>query len=49
VRIDWDCQSRWSPPSLGAPSPMTCCGGRRGPSTWPRVIPLKATSSSVLR
>ena len=34
---------------LGAPSSMTCCGGHRGSSTWPTVIPLKATSSSGLR
>ena len=32
-----------------AASGVTCCGGRSGPSTWPTVIRLKATSLSGLR
>ena len=28
---------------------LTCCGGRRGSSTWPTVTRLKATSLSGLR
>ena len=30
-------------------SGLTCCGGRRGSSTWPTVTRLKATSFSGLR
>ena len=38
-----------STPRWRAPSGLTCCGGRKGLSTWPTVTRPKATSSSGLR
>ena len=38
-----------STPRWKAPSGVTCCGGHRGSSTWPTVIPPKATSLSGVR
>ncbi len=38
-----------STPRLRAPSGLTCCGGRKGSSTWPTMTRRKATSFSGLR
>ena len=45
----WGCPCRWPTPRLRARSFLKCCGGHKGPSTWPTVIHRKATSFSGLR